>query len=176
MNTPSGARLSSLGVLEHAWARGLLSTDELVGCLLRYLVRQEQQERRTENGESSETRQEQRTENGEPAETRGGPGGGQAGRDGQGGDDISRLKAHNAILKAQLLVLNTVLRQLGDALDGLTGQQLDLWQSNGLWLWRWEDTGQQSPRGLASQGEALVDAVERRGGLLLGADPLGETA
>ncbi len=72
------------------------------------------------------------------------------------------LNTQHSELKTPSLVLGTLLRQLSDAVDALAGPQLDVWQAGGLWYWRWEDTSSLASHGLASLGEALTDAVERR--------------
>ncbi len=108
---------TSLRELEHLWGGGKLSNEELIGCLLRYLARQEEQAKR---------------------------------------------QTQHSTLKTPSFLLGTLLRQIGDVLDALTGQQLELWHAEGLWYWRWEDSDEQARCGLASYGEALVDAVERR--------------
>ncbi|GAB4207264.1 MAG: hypothetical protein OHK0022_35300 [Roseiflexaceae bacterium] len=68
------------------------------------------------------------------------------------------------------VIFNTMIRQLGETFEALTGGELDLWRAEGLWFWRWEDTRQQAPRGLAAYSEALADALEQRypGTFLLG--------
>ncbi|GAB4204557.1 MAG: hypothetical protein OHK0022_29800 [Roseiflexaceae bacterium] len=73
-----------------------------------------------------------------------------------------QLNTQHSTLKTPAAALGALLRQVGDTLDALTGGELDLWRAEGLWFWRWTDTGQLCPRGLASQGEALVDALEQR--------------
>ncbi|GAB4206665.1 MAG: hypothetical protein OHK0022_33950 [Roseiflexaceae bacterium] len=60
------------------------------------------------------------------------------------------------------VIFNTMVRQLGETFEALTGGDLDLWRVEGLWFWRWEDTRQQTTRGLASYSEALADALEQR--------------
>ncbi|HEU4326543.1 MAG TPA: hypothetical protein VFS21_25600 [Roseiflexaceae bacterium] len=150
---------TSLQELERLWGGGKLSNEELIGCLLRYLAKQERakhQEPRTENREP-------RTENREP---RTGYGASRLPEDPDAGQLKTQHSKRNTPageeLKTPSIVLGSLLRQIGDVLDALTGQQLELWHAEGLWYWRWEDTDGQARCGLASYGEALVDAVERR--------------
>ncbi|HEU4329110.1 MAG TPA: hypothetical protein VFS21_38585 [Roseiflexaceae bacterium] len=141
-HTPTPPHLSPLAALERSWARGLLSTEELLGCLLHHLAQQEAW--RTQNRSHEEDTE----------------------------AEVIQLKTQHGELRTPSLALGRMLRQIGTTLDKLTGQQLDLWKAGGLWHWRWEDTGERSARGLRSHGEALVDAVRRRAGLASGAEPL----
>ncbi len=110
-----------LALSDH-WGKGLLSTDEAMGWLLAYLVRQSAAQI--------------------PA--------------------TPKLNTQNSELKTPSEALGTLLRQIGDTVDALAGQELDLWRAGDLWHWRWQDTRGASAHGLRSLGEALADAVEQR--------------
>ncbi|GAB4208522.1 MAG: hypothetical protein OHK0022_38200 [Roseiflexaceae bacterium] len=139
-------RRPTLAGLEHCWARGLMSNEELLGCLLRYLVQQEK--KRIHEGHEGPEIEELKTQNAIL------------------NTELAELKTQNSKLKTQLLGLSRLLWQVGEAVDVLGGEELDIWQEGGRWYWRWQDTSSVAPRPLRSHGDALVDAVEHRAGLL----------
>ncbi|GAB4207931.1 MAG: hypothetical protein OHK0022_36790 [Roseiflexaceae bacterium] len=177
----------SLAGLERCWARGLMSNEELLGYLLRYLIHEERQEPRTKNQEpGAEQNQEPGEQNQEPGgqnqeprtKNRGHEADGEEriheGHEGHEDPEIGKLLAQNAELKTQnsklktqLLGLTRLLWQFGDTIDVLAGEELELWEAEGLWFWHWQDTGELALRGLRTHGEALVNAVEHRAGLLV---------
>lgn len=149
--------MPSLAVLEHFWARGLISNDELLGCLLRHLVQLEQ----GQTGPATVVRLEAWEDH--PANA-------------PAASSAPAVRTpHGSTQQIQSLALNA-LRQIGKIVDGLTGQPFELWQANGLWYWRWDDTGEQSRHGLPTCGKALVDAIQRRAGLLPNPELPGEAA
>ncbi|GAB4210386.1 MAG: hypothetical protein OHK0022_43270 [Roseiflexaceae bacterium] len=172
---------TTLQEVERLWGGGKLSNEEAIGCLLHYLVRQEEkgegQEPRTKNQEPSRQDQALSMKNQEPrTKNQGSPirGGAFFLRDEldhtqTNTQHVKRKSAgwqqfntQHSKLNTPKEALGTLLRQMGDALDALTGQQLELWHADGLWYWRWEDTDELARCGLASYGEALVDAIEQR--------------
>ncbi|GAB4198617.1 MAG: hypothetical protein OHK0022_18180 [Roseiflexaceae bacterium] len=57
----------------------------------------------------------------------------------------------------------SLLRLIGGMMNLLVEEGMVIWRDGaGLWRWRWEDTGLESPRGIGSFGTALVAAMTAR--------------
>ena len=75
-----------------------------------------------------------------------------------------KIQAHVPLCPANAAAISyTFLRQLGNMLDELSSQGLEIWpDEHHLWQWRWLSTELRSERGFWALGEALVDAVATR--------------